>query len=60
MMTCENCCVLLDDIFVESKVSTGGIEILNEYYIKCPVCECLIDLREWDIPIPITKELYHV
>jgi len=52
MMTCDNCCVLLDDIFVEYKVITGGIEILNEYYIKCPVCECLIDLREWDIPIP--------
>ena len=52
MIACENCCVLLDDTLVEFKVIKGKIEIFNEYYIKCPVCDNLIDLREWDIPIP--------
>ena len=52
MITCENCCVVLDDALIEIKISTGVIKIFNEYYIDCPVCQTLIDLREWDIPIP--------
>ena len=52
MMTCDNCCVVLDDTLIEIKISAGTIEVFNEFYLQCPVCECLIDLREWDIPIP--------
>jgi len=51
-MTCNNCCVLLDDKLLELKVLNGIKPVHNDYYIVCPVCDDPIDLREWDIPIP--------
>ena len=52
MMTCDSCCVLLDDKLIELKVLNGDKTIHNEWGILCPVCDNLIDLRDWDIPIP--------